>query len=509
VDSPSRQIVKHGAVFGFGAILSRLGSVVLLPIYIHYLDPSEYGVMAILDITINLLAIVVGAGIATAATRAHFTGEGESHRDQVWWTAILMLCGVASVILCPVFVARRNVAAAAFGADVSRGGTYLAIALLTLWLTSVMYAVDAYFRALKASTFLVSVNAIRLAVNVLLNVIFLIWLKMGLAGILWGNLIGVAIGFVLQSSAFLSARGRPTFDRRIARMYARFGWPLVVFGLLSAVLHEADRFLLRLFVSLHDIGVYAVAYQIAQGVNTLVLVPFGLIWGTIIYEIARQPDAKVTYTKVFKQFVFGLSLVLFLAALLARPILGFIAPADYAPAANIVPVLCLGYLFFSLHEHFKVPALLANRTASLLPVVSLAAATNVALNLLLIPAIGLAGAAWSTVLTFVIFSLGGLVQYRRIDYYDYPFGICAAATAGMAVTFVAYHFVSASAGTLLQLLLASTVWLVWAGALLGGTMRALAAPAAARLRTMWTMSPRVPIPLRSEEVQPVRSLPSE
>jgi O-antigen/teichoic acid export membrane protein len=465
--------------------------------------------MAILDITLNLLAIVVGAGVAAAATRAHFTGEGRSHCDRVWWTAILMLCGVATVIVVPVFVLRRNVAALAFGADVGRGGSYLAIALPALWLGSVMYAVDAYFRAIKASSFLVSVNAIRLAVNVLLNVLFLTWFKMGLAGILWGNLTGVALVAVLQGAVFLKARGRPTFDRKIARGYAHFGWPLVIFGLLSAVMHEADRYLLRLFVTLHDIGVYAVAYQIGQGVNTLVLVPFDSIWGTVIYEIARQPNAKVTYTKIFKQFVFGLSLVLFLAALMARPILGFIAPAEYAPAANIVPVVCLAYLFFSLHEHFKVPALLASRTTSLLPVVSLAAAANIALNLLLIPAIGLAGAAWATVLTFMIFSLGGLVQYRRIDAYHYPFGICAMATAGMAVTFVAYDFVAASVGTPLRLVLAFTVWLVWAVVLFRETLRELVALAATRLRTMLMISPRLGTAIPSQDVQPVRTLKSE
>jgi O-antigen/teichoic acid export membrane protein len=472
VNSTFRQILRHASVFGIGAILFRLASIVLLPLYTRYLTPSDYGVLAILDLTINLLSIVVGGGIASAATRSHFTVEGIAHYARVWWTAIIAVVTVASVVLACAFVMRAEISEIAFGRTLVTGASYLAVALPTLWLGSVTYVLESYFRSLKASTFLVSIGLVRLLINIALNILFVVGLGMGLAGVLWGNLLSAAVAGVVEFIVLSRALGRPIFDVTLLAPYWKFGWPLVVYGLLASVMHEADRYFLRLFVDLNGVGLYSVAYQIGQGVNTLVILPFTTIWGVLIYEVAKDPDAKETYARVFKHFVYGLSLVLLLAALFAAPILRIIAPPSYAPAAEIVPIVCLAYLLFSLHEHFKVPALLANRTASFLPVAAMAAAANVVLNLLLIPGFGAMGAAWASVLTFAVFSFAGLVQYRRIATYPYPFTRCGVVVLGMAVTYVLYRlFVRDVLGTSLQIIAAAAAWTAWAVLLFGRPLR--------------------------------------
>lgn len=469
-----KEILRHAGIFGAGAILGRLASIVLLPVYTHYLAPTDYGVMAILDLAINLLSIVAGAGIASAATRAHFNGTDDTHHDRVWWTAVLTAMVAAGLIMVPAFVLRARLSVFLFGSILHDGGYYLAIALPTLWIGSVTYVVDSYFRSLKASSFVVRLGLFRLLLNILLNMTFLVGWKMGVSGILWGNLLSAGIVSLIQGAWFMRARRRILFDWPLARTYWHFGWPLVVFGLFSTVMHEADRYVLRLFVSLEAVGLYSVAYQIGQGVNTLVVSPFAGIWAVIIYEIAKEPDAKVTFSHVFKNYFFFLSLVLLLASLFARPILYLMAPAEYAPAADIVPVVCLAYLFFSIHEHFKVPAMLAGRTGALLAPVILAAGANVALNFALVPALGAIGAAWASVLTFIVFAFGGLAQYRRIDRYDYPFAPCGLALAGMTATYVGHRVLFGAASLPVQAAASAAIWLVWVGILFGGIIRSLA-----------------------------------
>ena len=472
MNSTFRQILRHASVFGIGAILFRLASIVLLPLYTRYLTPADYGVLAILDLTINLLSIVVGGGIASAATRSHFTVDGIAQHARVWWTAIIAVLVVATLVLGGAFVVRAEISDWAFGRTVVTGAHYLAIALPTLWLGSVTYVVESYFRSLKASTFLVSIGLLRLLINIALNVLFVVGFGMGLAGVLWGNLLSAVVAGVVEFTVLSRALGRPIFDVTLLAPYWKFGWPLVVYGLLASVMHEADRYLLRLFVDLNGVGLYSVAYQIGQGVNTLVILPFTTIWGVLVYEVAKEPDARETYARVFKHFVYGLSLVLFLAALFAAPILRIIAPPSYGPAAEIVPIVCLAYLLFSLHEHFKVPALLANQTISLLPVVAMAAAVNIVVNLLLIPRFGAMGAAWASVLTFAVFSIAGLVQYRRIAVYPYSFVRCGIVVVGMASTYVLYRlFVRDVLGPSLQIITAAAAWTAWAILLFGRALR--------------------------------------
>jgi O-antigen/teichoic acid export membrane protein len=128
-----------------------------------------------------------------------------------------------------------------------------------------------------------------------------------------------------------------------------------------------------------------------------------------------------------------------------------------------VPIVCLAYLFFSMHEHFKVPAMLANRTVALLPVAVFCATANIAFNLLLIPRGGAMGAAWASVFTFVVFSVAGLFRYRRIDRYDYPFASSAALVGGMVATYVLHRaLVVPVPSVTFHAVSAALIWMVWA-----------------------------------------------
>jgi hypothetical protein len=69
----------------------------------------------------------------------------------------------------------------------------------------------------------------------------------------------------------------------------------------------------------------------------IITVPFTSIWSVVIYEVDKQPDARVVYARVFKYFVFGLSLVLLAASMFAHPILRVIAPAEYERAGRHCP----------------------------------------------------------------------------------------------------------------------------------------------------------------------------
>ena len=122
-------------------------------------------------------------------------------------------------------------------------------------------------------------------------------------------------------------------------------------------------------------------------------------------------------------------------SLFARPILQLLASASFERAADLVPIVCLAYVVYSLHNHFQVPALLRKRTVSLLPAAVCAALLNIGLNLLLIPRWGMVAAAWVSVATFAAYSFVGLWLYRRIDRYDYPLLRSGAVVAAMIATY--------------------------------------------------------------------------
>jgi O-antigen/teichoic acid export membrane protein len=468
VDLTGKQILRHASVFGIGAILTRIASIVLLPIYTRYLSPEDYGLIALVDLTVNLLGIAAGGGIVAAATREHFEADDPRHQDRVWWTALAIVATSASVVFGLALLAKDAVAAVVFGAAVEHGDYYLALGLVTLWLILMTSVFEAYFRAEKASTFLLFVSIGRMVINLPLNVLLLVYFGLGMQSVLIGNLIASAVAFLVLFGVFIRQRPHVMVDRALVRPYWRFGWPLIVYGMLSALMHEADRYVLRAFGTLHEVGLYSLAYSIGQGVVALFSGPISSIWGVLVYEVAKGEASEATYVRVFKYYTFGLSLVVLAISLFADIILGLIAPPEYAVAARVVPIIGLAYLLFSVHEQFKVPALLGGQTVAFLPVVGLAAATNILATVAFVPVWGAFGAAWASVVTFLTFSGYGLIRYRRIACYEYPFGRCAAVLGGMAATYLAFQmFSAATPGIWIDVAVGVAIWLVWAAALFG------------------------------------------
>ena len=457
-----RDLLKHSGIYGLGQILSRLASFLLLPIYTTYLRPTDYGNIAILDLTSSMLGILISAGMGAAVTRYHFEARDEAERDQVWWTGLVFIVLVATAIVLPSILCRDGLALLTLGADIEQGGFYYALVLSTLWFGVIGQLPDEYLRVRKWSGVSVLVNLVRLLLNVGLNVYFLAVFHLGVMGILLGNLITTVVTTVALLVIFVQGRGRFTFHRSLVCKLWRFSGPLLVTALLSTVMHQADRYLLRLFVDMSQIGIYSLAYTIGQAVNTLCLLPFSAIWGVVMYEIAEQPDAKYIYARIFQYFVYGLALIMLGVALFAKHILAIMVPPDYLQSADLIPIVCLGYLFFSLNEHFKVPVLLAKRTTAIPLIVFTAATTNIGANLLLIPLFGLAGAAWASVVTFATYSFLGLWRYRTIDRYEYPLLRCGAILAGMIASVLGFRSLSYLYDHYGEIIVAAAICAFWA-----------------------------------------------
>lgn len=478
---PYRDLLKHGATYGVGQLLGRLASFLLLPLYTRLLRPEDYGVIAVLDLVAGVLAIVVGAGMVSAVNRFHFDAEDPESQRAVWGTGTVFVGLAAAAVVLPMWLLRGTLAHVILGPDVADGSRLFGLAIATLWLNTVGSLPEAYLRVRKWSGLVVVISLGRLVLNVGANVWMLVAWGWGVEGVLWGNLLtAVVISTVLL--AVQAAHAWPlSFDAGLLRRMLAFGAPLIVTSLLALVLHDADRYLLRVFAGMEEVGIYSVAYKIGQAVSTLLLAPFSAIWSVSMYEIAALPDGRRVFARVFERFVHAFGLVMLAAALFARPLLALLVPDSYAEAADIVPVICLAYLLFALHTHFNVPVLLSKSTRRMIPVFLVATVVNIAANVLLIPRLGAMGAAWASVASFAAFSLVGLLSYRRLDRIPYNLAGSAALIVGWIATYFAVRLLPTNS-LLVEGVVAAVACGAWTVALFGAELRSGARMAWDRLR---------------------------
>jgi O-antigen/teichoic acid export membrane protein len=311
-----------------------------------------------------------------------------------------------------------------FGGEGFRPAFRLAMAIL--FLSGVGEIPLSLIKAERRSIFFITLAISKLVCEVGLKIYLIVALRLGWYGALLGSALAWSV-FATLPAVWLLRRTGLRFVRTIAGKLAIFCLPLVLSGVLGFALHSADRYMLRWFFqgetqeSLGEVGLYALAYRLGYVMNFLILDPFLLIWFPFIFSIRKESEQKRTLSRIatylFAAMVFG---SFALAVTIDEVIL--IAGQEYRAAASLVPVILLGYVFWALYEIFHTPFFIVKQTRPLPFIVGLAATTNITLNSILIPRYGAVGAAWATVVAFIVLSALALVRSAKLLRVRYEWG---------------------------------------------------------------------------------------
>lgn len=482
---PIKDLLKHSGIYAVGQILTRIASVVLLPLYTHYLTPADYGTVAILDLTTAILSVMIGGGMAAAVTRHHFEGTTEKHFDRVWWTGISYVAAISFLLMSTMWLGRAWLSEVTLGKAIEEGhltlgdGSYFyTLAFANCWAYCIGYVGDTYLRVKKRSGLFVLISFTRLLINIGLNIFFLVSMGWGVEGLLLGNLIATVLQTAAMMAFFVKDRGAPVFDLSMMKELLRFSAPMIVTALLAMLMHEADRIIMQEKVSMDDVGVYSLAHKIGFAIETLCILPFASIWSVSLYEIAERDDAKQIYSDVFRYFVYGFGVLLLGAALTVHPILPLLIDVDYIQAIDQISVVLLGFFFFGMHFMFEVPALLKKRTGLMVPAAVAGVIVNIIANYWLVPMqfngapLGGFGAGWAGVITYIVYAAVGLMCYRHLYPISYAWKRPLAALLGFCATYYAVrYYCFPRLGTVMQIVVSVGVCGAWAALLLSSPIQ--------------------------------------
>ena len=466
---PLRDLLKHSSIYMVGQILTRMASVLLLPLYTHLLSPADYGVTAILDLTASILSVMLAGGMVSAVTRYHFDDPDPQQLDRVWWTGVTWVAVAGAVLLIPMYVGRQFLADVTLGEEVTQGAWFYTLTLITIWFSLLGLIIDAYLRVLKWSGVFVVISLGRLILNIGLNVWLLVGMRMGVEGLLIGNLTATIVHTVALSVVFCCTRGRYAIDGPLAGKLFHFSAPLIVTALTTMIMHEADRYVIRLYQGMDEVGIYSLAHKIGFAIHTMVLLPFISIWHVAIYDIEKMENSRAVFGRMFGWFTSGLGILLLGASLTVHPILPLLTPEAYGTAIDLIAVILLGFFMFALSFQFEVPALLSKKTTLMIPGSIAGLIVNVGANFCLVPFFGGWGAGWAGVLTYIAYSSLILFRCRTAIKIDYPWRRTVLSTTGMVATYIAIRYLCFPTMNVWEQLLSSVgVCATWAVLLFGG-----------------------------------------
>lgn len=267
------------------------------------------------------------------------------------------------------------------------------------------------------------------------------WAGLGGSAPLFGGGLAAAlcVAFVLPREWGKAAGGRYEADR--ARRYAAYGAPVALSLVLALVLSTTDRFLIAGFLDQASVGVYHAGYSLANRTLDVAFIWLGAAGGPALIMALERGGAPALKAAAREQAAFMVLVTLPAAAglaLVASPLSELlVGPALRDGAARVTPwVAASAFLSGVTTYYFAQAFTLARRTRLLLAAMAIPALANVALNLVLIPRMGLTGAMAATVISYGLGLAASLALGRGPLALPIPWralGEAAFATAAMAL----------------------------------------------------------------------------
>jgi len=397
-----RRLFTSSSIYLLGNLANRALSFLMIPLYTRLLSPAEYGTIEILELLVTVTVITLGASAIASSTIRIYHDEAEADRPKVISTAVISLLVVG--LLVALFGMAISTSASSFLFRTPANENLIRLAFLATYLSILTELCLVYQRLKERASYFVKYSSTQLVASALLNLFFLVGMHAGVWSLFWSKLIVSMVGALLLLRLVLREVGT-AWDPRIARKLARFGAPLVIAGASMLMIHSSDRYFLNRYVSLTDVGIYSMAYKFGFLVTYLVGEPFKRAWNATSYGYVGSVDWQHSFARIGSYLIFTLMLVSLALTLFRTEFLTFVAARDYRSAAAVIPILVASYTLRELGDFFNGVYLISkSRSRNLAGIILFSALVNIALNFLLIPTMGMIGAAWATFGTFAVYS---------------------------------------------------------------------------------------------------------
>ncbi|HEX6851248.1 MAG TPA: flippase [Candidatus Polarisedimenticolaceae bacterium] len=409
-------MLGHFLTYGVGQILGKLVGFLLLPLYTRVLTPQDYGVLSLLAAYSAVLFVLISVGLSTGIFRFYLDSDEPTHRNAVL-TAALAIMG-AMALPCAGLVLARNVSAELLTGS-SQWGGLVALVTVTTYLELLLKLPYCVMRARQESFRYALANLAQTLLDIGLTFVFVVSLKMGPAGIVWAQFWAtLAIAAFLARSVLRDYR--VVWRDALLRGLLRFGIPLIPAGLSTFALTLSDRYFLKAYASLNELGLYSVGYRFGQTI-TFVAMAFQLVWSPFIFANQKQEDAGPLFARVATYYVVGLGLASLGLHVFARELTLLMTGPQFREAHTVIGIVALSQYFLALTNVATAGVLIRQRTSLVAIIVTFAAAINVGLNFYCVPRWGMIGAAWTTLIAYAVQLVVTVVVSQRV--FSIPFEV--------------------------------------------------------------------------------------
>ena len=402
-----KQLTKDTAIYGVSTIVGRFLTFLLVPFYTNIFPPDAYGIVANLFIFIAILNIIYIFGMDAAYLKFAANKSMATEKDN-FSTPYLAVMFVSLFLSLFIVLIKDGIISIL---EVPESYSYL------IYYTSLILFLDALCvipfiklrierRAKKFATF----KIINILTNVFFNILLVLYFKWGIEAVFVSNIIASLLTLIILFPDIIKHL-KPVINISLLRRLIKFGLPYLPAGLGAMLIQGIDRPILTNLTDLTTAGIYNANYKL--GIFMMLFVNmFQYAWQPFFLQQAGEKDAKKVFSKVLTYFTFTASIILILISLFIDDLVKInffgitLIGSTYWSGLVIVPIILFGYLFNGLYVVFTAGIYIEEKSIYVPLITGIGALINVGVNLLLIPSLGIIGAALATLASYIAMAVG-------------------------------------------------------------------------------------------------------
>ncbi len=398
---------KAGIGYAVGNYLLKGLSFLTVPLFSRLLSPAEYGVFNSYLAWQGILFLLVGMALHTSIKNARYKFADDF---DAYNSSCVLLC----VLSLAAWLLACNAAYPLYARAAGFSRVVANLLVIDSFGTALIQYYNAYIGLDYRYTSFLKLSACSALMNLGISVLLILtaFRDDRATGRILGNAIPAAlIGAWIV--AFFWKKKRPAISAAYARFALSYSIPLIPHGLSQVVLSQFDRIMILYMIGEEEAGIYSFAYTVFSIVN-VTATSLNNAWGPWFYERLEAGDGE-SVRRASSQYAFGMLLFSALVMLAAPEIVRILGQSAYAPARDcVVPIVAGGYFMF-LYTFPSGVEYYHEKTGYIAAGTAAAAAANVLLNALCIPRFGYRAAAYTTLLTYILYFLVHYLIAARVQ----------------------------------------------------------------------------------------------
>lgn len=422
-----KKLAGQTAIYGTTTIIGRLLNYLLVPFHVYiFTNPATYGIVGEMYAYVALLLVILTYGMETAFFRF---SSIEPDKNRVFGTALTSLLATSLLFITLGLLFSQNIADFL---EYSFHPEYIRWFVIIVGLDAISTIPFARLREENRPYIFAGIKLINIGVNIFFNLFFLwfcpLMIKQGIATpffeAIYNPDIGVGYIFIANLIAsivqiiilfFTVKKISFHFDTALLKRMLKYAFPLLILGLAGIVNETIDRIMIKKLspddIAMYNVGVYSACFKIAVIMN-LFIQAFRYSAEPFFFSLYKEKDAKQGYSVVMTYFVIVCTFI-FLAVMMYLDFIKYFVSENYRVGLPIVPIILLAYMFLGICYNLSIWYKLTGQTKYGAYITVGGAAITIAVNWILIPAIGYIGAAWGHLITYLAMTIASYLTGQK------------------------------------------------------------------------------------------------